>query len=47
MQPLKGFNLFDFTWPLSKQSSNSWKLLVGLQENMRIFCFQKLQILIS
>ena len=42
MQPLKILERFEPTWPLRRQSSNSWMLLVHLQKNLRIFCFQKL-----
>ena len=40
-QPLKAFKKpFNFTWPLRKQPSNLWMLLVRLQ-SFGIFCFQK------
>ena len=41
MQPLKTSKSFELTWPLRKQPSNLWMLLVRLQKNLTIFCFQK------
>ena len=41
MQPLKTSKPFELTWPLRKQPSNLWMLLVRLQKNLTIFCFQK------
>ena len=41
VQPLKTFKAFELTWPLRKQPSNLWTLLVHLSKNLRIFCHQK------
>ena len=41
MQSLKTLKLSEPTWPLRKQPSFSWMLLVRLQKNWRICCFQK------
>ena len=38
---IENFKLFELTRPLKKEHSNSWMLLVYLQKNLRIFCFQK------
>ena len=40
MQLLKTLKPFEPTRPLKKQPSNSSMLLIRLQKNLRIFCFQ-------
>ena len=42
MQLLKTLKPLEHTWPLRKQPLNLWMLLVHLQKNLRIFCFQKM-----
>ena len=38
MQPSNTIKPLELTWPLRKQPSNLWMLLVHLQKNLRIFC---------
>ena len=45
MPRLKTFNPFERTWPLRKQPSNLWMLLVRLQKNLESLLFSEIVVI--
>ena len=45
MQPLKTFKPFERIWPLRKQLSNLWMLLVRLQKNLENLLFSEIVVI--